>query len=411
MIGKGVHMNARKILTAALVAAMAVAMHAETNIYAGMDAETSALIKKADSLIAERKYESAFVALGPDSTNEFIIHKKTEICISYFVQSIGHRMFALKDLEKDEDLYELRSKGGEFSMHIFDPVEAIDAYYKDNKQSMILEKALGDYYYDVGLRYGGNWFEPDATVAAKAVEHYENALSRGFYTEDMLSNCAGLYVGMENFEKAIQYYERLLKENPKHYTASFNLAYCYVQTGKNKEAIKYGEKAIAVYKDNLEYKMDAIMLCSDASYNMGDYKNALRYAEMGLKITDEDYRLHQRLGAIYLAMGDVEKANASVDTLFSFGPENPAATRIVIAIYEGKEPLVSDFFKRSIERYTDNAGALGNLYFHYSQIFLSQKNKKDAMECALLAKESFTKSGAYVDEVKKAVDQLIAQCK
>ena len=49
-----------------------------------------------------------------------------------------HRMFAFKDLAANEDLIELRKSDGEFSMIVFDPVEAIETYYKNNPKSLIL---------------------------------------------------------------------------------------------------------------------------------------------------------------------------------------------------------------------------------------------------------------------------------
>ncbi len=398
----------RYLLLSLFLAAISL-VYAENNIYEDIDTKTESLIKKSDELIQKRQYESAFTILGKDTTNKFIIYKKTEICINYFVQSIGHRMFALHDLKENEDLYELRSGTGSFNMYLYDPVEIITDYYKKNQQSAIIEKTLGDYYYDVGLRYQGNWFETDDILAKKCIEHYEKAFAKKFYTVNMLTNCADKYVQLKNAEKAIEYYSKALDENPSLYNVPFNLSSAYYEKGNYKAAILYGNKAISIYKNDPNYQMDAILLCSDASYAQNDFTKSLEYLNIGLSISKEEYRIYKKMALSYLALNNIPKANENADILFALAPGNPAASQMIMEIYDKNTKELVLFFERNIKKYTNDDATLANLYFHVSLTYYYDNNKKEALNYALLAKEKFIKVKTYSAN-KQTIDELIDKC-
>ncbi|NLC93967.1 MAG: hypothetical protein GX677_11070, partial [Treponema sp.] len=137
--------------------------YSENDIYFDADQNTKILITNTDQLIKDRRYESAFNNLGKIDTNEYIIAKKVEICLNYFVQSIKHQMFAFKDLQNNEDIYKLRGEKGTYNIIVYDPVKVIQTFDK-NESSAILNKALGDYYYEINLRYKGRWIISDEEV-------------------------------------------------------------------------------------------------------------------------------------------------------------------------------------------------------------------------------------------------------
>jgi tetratricopeptide (TPR) repeat protein len=398
----------RNLLLAILFFTISLA-YAESNIYEDIDSKTAALIKKSDDLIQKRQYDSAFNILGKDLSNKFIIHKKTEICINYFVQSIGHRMFALHDLKENEDLYELRSGTGSFNMYLYDPVEIIAEYYKKNQQDAIIEKTLGDYYYDVGLRYQGNWFETDEIITKKCIEHYENAFAKKFYTVNMLINCADRYIQLKNADKAIEYYSKALDENPSLYNVPFNLSSAYYEKGNYKAAILYGNKAIEIYKNDPNYQMDAILLCSDASYAQNDFNKSIEYLNMGLSISKEEYRIYKNMVLSYLALNNIQKANENADNLFSLAPGNPAASQMIMELYGKNAKELVTFFARNIKKYANDDTTLANLYFHIAVTYYHSNNKKEALNYALLAKEKFIKVNTY-NANKQTIDELIAKC-
>jgi tetratricopeptide (TPR) repeat protein len=318
-------------------------------------------------------------------------------------------MFALRDLKENEDLYELRSGTGSFNMYLYDPVEIITDYYKKNQQSAIIEKTLGDYYYDVGLRYQGNWFETDDILAKKCIEHYEKAFAKKFYTVNMLTNCADKYVQLKNADKAIEYYSKALDENPSLYNVPFNLSSAYYEKGNYKAAILYGNKAISIYKNDPNYQMDALLLCSDASYAQNDFTKSLEYLNIGLSISKEEYRIYKKMALSYLALNNIPKANENADILFALAPGNPAASQMIMDIYDKNTKELVSFFERNIKKYTNDDATLANLYFHASLTYYYDNNKNKALNYALLAKEKFIKVKTY-NANKQTIDELIDKC-
>ena len=85
-------------------------------------------IQKAEKMIAARQYKSAFSLLekaDPENQSPDIVILKTNILLDFFILSIHHELFALKDLEENETLLELRREAdGDYEMIVFTPRHA-----------------------------------------------------------------------------------------------------------------------------------------------------------------------------------------------------------------------------------------------------------------------------------------------
>ena len=76
-------------------------------------------LKKANELIKEKKYQSAYKLLNdfdPKNCNVEIVLLKEDIVLNYYITSIMHQVFSLKDLEKNEDIMDYRDKEVSFNM-------------------------------------------------------------------------------------------------------------------------------------------------------------------------------------------------------------------------------------------------------------------------------------------------------
>jgi hypothetical protein len=113
--------------------------------------EVNTVLSEAELLINNKKYESAYKLLDYfDSENEVpeIYIKKIDICINYFVQSLMHEIFALTDLEEDQDIMEIRGQEGSFSMYVLNVSEVMNKLLEEHPDNGRLYKAFGDYYFD-----------------------------------------------------------------------------------------------------------------------------------------------------------------------------------------------------------------------------------------------------------------------
>ena len=197
----------KRFIVAIFVLLCAVGGFAHKSPYNGASSDTELLLKKADELIQQEQYESAFDTLSDDS-NEFILAKKIEIAINYFAQSIMHQMFAFKNLKKGETLYDVRTGTGAYSMVMFDPVKAIEEYEKKNGEKPILNYALGLYYDDVLLRYGYQWLLSEKELTQKTIERLQKAVNQDCCDAYSLSVLALAYYKNGNLTNAEKYITR-----------------------------------------------------------------------------------------------------------------------------------------------------------------------------------------------------------
>jgi len=403
----------KKLFFAALVfiGCCAFVFAEDMNVYAGADQATQAKLSAVDALVAVQKYDSAFKLIAGESKNPFLVAKQVELATNYFVQSLNHKMFAFKDLEPGETLEALRSGNGTFSMYSFDPETVIGGLLDSGTKAPILYVALGDYYYDVSLRYQGRWTEDDQTIAQKAIENYKKAISGGIVTSNILANYADKASELGDYKVASDLYERALMLDPTLINADYNIAYDNLMLGNYDIAIAEGEKAIQIYADNANYRMDAILLCSDAAYYNNNYSLALDYLAKALDISHDEYRVYQKLGNVYLGLGDIKNANDSLDSLFAFAPTNPAATQMVSKVYltVKNASALFDFYQRNLDKYKTQPEAQGNLYFHLGLQYETDGKKAEALNAAKKAKDAFIKAGKYDGEIQTAVDSLIAR--
>mgnify|MGYP003295125277 CR=1 FL=1 len=170
----------------------------------------------AQHLIQTKKYESAMNLLNAaDPTNDrpdYVI-TKTNLVLNYFVSSIMHQIFALKDLKPNEDVNDYRGEQGSYSMFFFAPdslLNRLKAKYPDNYE---IHKTLGDFYRQVDIKYG-NWFSD--SVLDYMYDNYKIAYEHDVYDANSLY-CIGYYLLLtQSYENSISYFEKSLELDPQH---------------------------------------------------------------------------------------------------------------------------------------------------------------------------------------------------
>ena len=118
--------------------------------------QNPAVIDSADQLIEQKKYETAFRLLDkedPKNENVQILSKKTDLLTNYFVTSINHVMFALKDLKEDESVMDYRGKAGNFKMHVFDADSLTRRLIQKKGSDFRLYRNMANYWFSVYLNY------------------------------------------------------------------------------------------------------------------------------------------------------------------------------------------------------------------------------------------------------------------
>jgi len=112
-----------------------------------------------------------------------------------------------------------------------------------------------------------------ADMFRRSIIIYESILKKDQQCIPALLNLGGLYFRKGMFEKAIPYYERVVRLNPKHYQGHYWLAMCYRKLKRYYAAINTLEEII----EYLPTFKDALNLIGECYEKIGEGAKAEHY--------------------------------------------------------------------------------------------------------------------------------------
>jgi hypothetical protein len=236
-----------------------------TLVLFGCSSSNNEAIKNAEELINQKKYLSAYKYLetaDPKNSDVDIVLKKIELLQNYFVQSLNHKRFALKDLQHDEDLFQVRSGAGQFVLlPEFNIPKMLDSIKLKQPTNFNIHLALASYYAEYEKLYG--YKEEERYYFIHLIELYnEEAYTKGYKSYRQCYELALDMMYENKNEKCIE----LLKEsialnyvddnyflfNHTFYKSQANsiIGYVYFNMFKKDSAQKYLTKALHYCKDS-----------------------------------------------------------------------------------------------------------------------------------------------------------------
>ena len=369
-------------------------------------------IKKAKELIVNKKYESAFKVLNgfdPKNRNPEIVLLKEDIALNYFVSSIMHQMFAFKDLEKNEDIMDYRGKKGSFGMYMFTLDKVLDSLIRIYPNNCKLYKGLGEYYYEVHLKYGGKWLKEDKELFKLMQTNFLKAVEGN--CADYLSNYVLGYINLvqEKYKESIPYFLKSIEMNKDYASSYYNLAYAYLYTDDRQNALKYAKNSLDLYIDQT-YKSDAARMLGQIYTELKDDKRALENYELADKIESGNYFNIKPLLNLYVKT-DNGKANETAKIFFHLDPTNPTIYNDLEEIYYSnkKENYLIAFYKSQFSVFKDEYIVQGNLNFYLGKIYLDS-NKKLAKEYFIKARDIFRKVYRKDHQIFNAIEDGLKEC-
>ena len=395
-------MNMKKMITLLLcIAALTGYSQAQTDV-----------LSAAQKLIDEKKYESAYVLLDQDDPNNEkpdVVLLKEDIVLNYFVTSMMHQAFALKDLKKNEDIMQYRGQQGSFSMFPFQVDSVLIrliALYPDNCK---LYRGLAFYYNEVLNNYGG-WLGYEEELQQKVIDNSTKAIDGGCADYATYHNLSVVLLMKGMTPQSIPHLQKATQLAPDQADAQYNLAYAYLFTDQLDSALRHAKISLKLYKDK-ELKGDAARMVGQILTEQEDYRNALKYYEMSDKLSPDDFYTLKPMLKLYLAKGD-KKAAATAKRLFEIAPENPSIYQALEEAYEstGKESELISFYKAQMSKYKSNYTVLGNLNFYLGNLYLDT-DKATAKAYYMKAKEYFKQVFKSDHDVFGVIDEVLETCK
>lgn len=122
-----------------------------------------------------------------------------------------------------------------------------------------------------------------AGLSDRSIQVYEEILKRLPDSIPVLMNLGGIYFRSRRFEKAVPYYEKVIRINPRHYQGHYWLAVCYLQLQRYYAAIHTLEDVV----ESLPTFKDALNLLGECYERVGETAKAEHYYLKAISVDPE----------------------------------------------------------------------------------------------------------------------------
>ena len=325
------------------------------------------IVNKANALIANQKYASAFEYLRAGDPNDRIPDiaiSKSNLLLNYYIKTNQYQEFGLKDLTPNQDLHQFRESNATVRMFTYKPDSILNKLIGENPTNYKLRNALGNFYYEVHLKYPEDWLLPDSVVVQYMKNNYEEAYNNGVYDFWSLFGIGYAYLLEDEFEKAIPFLRKSTELNDNYSLSHYNLAFAYSNTDQPQECLK---SALKAYELQIlpEFKAESARLIAMTYEDLKDDKKALEYYRISDQIQPNDYSTLSLMLALEIKLNDFQCRNHTVQ-LFSLDPDNPVIFQDLLKMYSEneKEKEFIEFMEDMKPKYRQVIPVMANILFH-----------------------------------------------
>ena len=163
------------------------------------------------------------------------------------------------------------------------------------------------------------------------IKHLKQGLARFPFSKILLFDLAVAYESTENYQNALEIYERLLKLNPEYTAARVGIATTLNSLGAQQAHNKDWEAAISLYEQALDHhpnfsparqNLEEVMLVIGwEQTERGDLEAAVQIYQKLLKINPENPKAYHHLGIIYFRKQSYQQSIAHLNTALSLNPD------------------------------------------------------------------------------------------
>ncbi|HEX7847667.1 MAG TPA: tetratricopeptide repeat protein [Chitinophagaceae bacterium] len=264
----------------------------------------SLLVKKADILLATRKYKEALQVLEQaellDSNDINLYILKTD---AYLALDMQEKAVVL--LEEALELF-----GGEERLELlFELADVYDDYEEFDKVFDCLKMVLEDDPNNEEALYKICFWTDFTGRNEESIRLHQRIIDDFPYNELAWFNLAAAYQGLKLYEKAIDAYQFAITIDEKFDYAYRNMGDAYIRLRKYKEAIEALERVTELSKPE-DVIFEAIGHCYD---KMRNYAQARFYYRKASHLRQDDSKLFYKIACTYFNEGQWESCMKQLD--------------------------------------------------------------------------------------------------
>ena len=249
------------------------------------------MIKKADLLIATRKYREALVILEQaslyDSTDINLYILKTDAFLA-----LDEQQNAVEILQEALQLFE----GDERIELLFELADVYDDYEEFDKVFDCLKLVLEDDPNNDEALYKICFWTDFTGRNEESIKLHQKIIDEFPYNEIAWFNLAAAYQGIKLYEKAIDAYQYAIVIEEKFDYAYRNMGDAYLRLRKYKEAIEVLEKVLELTRPE-DVIYEAIGHCY---HKMGNTAQARFNYKKAVHLNPDDSKLHFKIATTYM---------------------------------------------------------------------------------------------------------------
>lgn len=368
----------------------------------------SDVIKKAQYLETNQKYESAFKALNnfdPNNQIPEMVLLKMDIALNGYVSTIDFQSFSFIDIGQFENILDYRNKAGSYSNYNFPIDKVLNSLIKVYPTKYELYDALANYYAAVEMTFDDQWLISVDSIHQLIKNNFQIAINHNVADDFCYYEVGYVDITQENYKESIPYFLKSIALNKDNPDACYNLAYAYLYTDDKDNALKYAKMSLHLYEDSVN-QGDAARMIGEIYAESKDTSGAIKYYELSDNIDAENYSTLEPLLYLYVKTNKEFKLKQTLIDFFYLDPENPTIYNDLSNMFQGSKHIntLTDFYKSKLPEFSDNKKVTGNLYFYLAEVYLDS-DKPTAKSYFLKARQAFATVFSFDNEVFKAIDQ------
>ena len=351
-------------------------------------------LTRAAQLIKEQKYESAFDVLDkadPKNQQPELLLAKEKLVLDYYLISMGHQGFGLRDLAPGETVEQLRGKEGNYSMHLLNLPLELNRLQRKYPANYALSKGLGDYWYAVLSCGCGEQDKPEEQKLDLVLRYYNAAHAHGQADYNSYFGVGYAQLLRDQPAAASVAFEKSVALKADYPNSHYNLAYALWLLKKSAEGLPHAKTAYDLYAAEPRRQADAARLLGMLYEQQKKPVEAKASYQQSLALNPTDYPSIRGLLGLAVAARSAEAASWAT-RLYQLNPADDQMFNDIMDIYQNYNQWAEAeaFFSSQLPTAPKEAVPQGLLHFYVAILHMQLKRPQQARPHFVEAKKQLT---------------------